>query len=76
MREMPARVRQHLGTLALLGIVVIVASMGCRDDAFRETFRYSIQSLALAPVFLHVLQSPRAWQSRWIVEIQDIAVQL
>jgi hypothetical protein len=75
MREMPARVRQHLGTLALLGIV-LVASMGGRDDAFRETFRYSIQSLALAPVFLHVLQSPRAWQSRWIVEIQDIAVQL
>jgi peptidoglycan/LPS O-acetylase OafA/YrhL len=66
MREVPNSIQQHLGKLALLAIVAIVASMSYREDAFRETFRYSIQSLALAPVFLFVLQSPQAWQSRWL----------
>ena len=41
------------------GIALMLASLLFRDERFRETFRYSLQGLALYPFFVCAVQNPR-----------------
>jgi peptidoglycan/LPS O-acetylase OafA/YrhL len=41
---------------ALLGAVVLIASIAVREEMFRQTLRYTIQGLALFPIFLFVVR--------------------
>ncbi len=43
---------------------VIAASMLYRDEFYRETLRYTIQSAALAPIFYFAIQRPTMWLFR------------
>lgn len=44
--------------------VLIVASMAYREEVYRETLRYTIQSAALAPIFFFAVQRPTLWLFR------------
>jgi len=63
-------IRPHItrrkGLLACAGLLLLIATFCWRDEAYRQTFRYSLQSLALIPVFYYVVASPAAWQTRWL----------
>jgi len=54
-----ALVRRH--ALAVFGaaVVILLFSLACRDDTFRATFRYSLQSFALVGVILPLVISPK-----------------
>ena len=49
--------RTRLGLLAV-SVVVILASMAYREPVYRETFRYTVQSVALAPIFYFAITNP------------------
>jgi peptidoglycan/LPS O-acetylase OafA/YrhL len=57
----PAWVPRHGGKLALVGLIGVMASMWIRGPIFADTLRYTIQGLALAPIFLFVLSFPKSW---------------
>jgi peptidoglycan/LPS O-acetylase OafA/YrhL len=42
-------------TTRIFAVILLLAMFGVRDDNFRETFRYTIQGLALMPLFTAVL---------------------
>jgi len=46
------------GVLLPLGLVALLASFLIRDGVFRETLRYSLQGLALIPVFVCAIRFP------------------
>src|ERR1017187_742613 len=41
---------------ALIGVLVLLASIAVRGEMFRQTARYTIQGTALVPVFLYVIR--------------------
>jgi peptidoglycan/LPS O-acetylase OafA/YrhL len=49
-----------------VALLVLAGSMVPRNPTFRETFRYTIQGLALAPVFIAVIRFPRAIPFRFL----------
>jgi peptidoglycan/LPS O-acetylase OafA/YrhL len=57
---------KYRGYLALGGLATIVASLLIRNPAYRETFRYTIQSMALYPIFYYAVASPSAQIIRWL----------
>jgi peptidoglycan/LPS O-acetylase OafA/YrhL len=46
------------GQAALLGLGVILATLCYRNGIFRETLRYTLQSLALLPIFHYCISHP------------------
>ena len=48
--------RRLCTSTALMGAVVLIASIVVRGEMFRQTVRYSIQGLALFPIFLFVIR--------------------
>jgi peptidoglycan/LPS O-acetylase OafA/YrhL len=54
----PAWISRHLTLLAVSGLLMLLASLLLRGSFFRDTFRYSLQGLALAGIFAFVLASP------------------
>ena len=50
--------RLLLFVLLPLSLVVLLGSFVLREVAFRETWRYTVQGLALVPVFLAVIRHP------------------
>ena len=51
------------GIVGASGAVVLLA-LGYRNPVFRETIRYSLQTLAIAPVFYVAIQHPEHWLFR------------
>lgn len=51
-----------LAKRAFIGLVVILATFAVRNDGFRETLRYSLQSVAIASCLMYVVAVP---QSAW-----------
>jgi peptidoglycan/LPS O-acetylase OafA/YrhL len=49
--------RQAVGA-AVFSVAIIGLSMVLRNDFYRETIRYSVQSMALAPLFYAAIQRP------------------
>ena len=45
----------------VVGLLVLAATLVARDEWFRETLRYSLQGLALTPVFIAAIAFPTAW---------------
>lgn len=62
--RIPSWVSKRSASLAVGGLVVLLGCLIFRRPVFRETFRYSIQGLALIPIFLFVLDAPRTWVVR------------
>jgi peptidoglycan/LPS O-acetylase OafA/YrhL len=60
----PIWIRKRSASVAVGGLALLLGCLICRRPVFRETFRYSIQGLALAPVFLFILDSPGSWAVR------------
>lgn len=57
----------RLGSLfAALGVVALLFTFLYRNDAFRETFRYTIQGIGLFPIFFFVLSWPTARVVSWL----------
>ena len=57
---------RHRHVLATCGLLAIACSLLWRNEAYRQTFRYTLQSVALLPIFFHIVSSPSAWQVRWL----------
>ena len=51
------RWRRHLFPLALMSIGILLFTFLYRNDAFRDTFRYTLQGIALFPCFVFAIQS-------------------
>jgi peptidoglycan/LPS O-acetylase OafA/YrhL len=64
--EFPALSRKQCGTAALVSIAILLATIAARSEFFRQTARYSIQGLALAPVFFYVIRHPESLPTRWL----------
>ena len=60
----PRRRALWLRVLLPAGVALMLASLVFRDDRFRETFRYSLQGLALYPLFVCAVQNPQLWPFR------------
>lgn len=58
--------RKHAGKLALVGFGLLGFSLVYRDEMFRDTFRYSLQGVALLFIFFFVVAAPRLPQVRWL----------
>ncbi len=54
------------GAFAGAGILALLASLLIREPHFRETLRYTIQSVALYPVFYYCIAASDQWQVRWL----------
>jgi len=49
-----------------LSLLVLAFTFLYRDPAFRETFRYTLQGLALTPLFVMAMREPGWWPFRWL----------
>ena len=54
------------GPLAIGGLLLLLVSLLWRDLDFRQTLRYTLQGIALLPIFYYVVSSPNIWQTRWL----------
>jgi peptidoglycan/LPS O-acetylase OafA/YrhL len=62
----PSRVRQYTGAICVAALAVLVGTLLYRNQYFRETYRYTIQGVAVAPlIYLAVVQS-RIAAFRWL----------
>jgi peptidoglycan/LPS O-acetylase OafA/YrhL len=52
--------------LVPLGFAMLLATFIYRADWFRETLRYSLQGLALTPIFIAAMRDPSWWLFRWL----------
>jgi peptidoglycan/LPS O-acetylase OafA/YrhL len=64
-----------------LAFAVLTASIAMRGEPFRQTFRYSIQGLALMPIFVYVIRFPdsaitRIFDTKALVHIGDLSYAL
>jgi peptidoglycan/LPS O-acetylase OafA/YrhL len=62
----PVRIARHLNLLAVGGLMMLLASLLLRGSFFRDTFRYSLQGLALVGIFIFVLASPNSWVVQYL----------
>ena len=56
--------KRNAGTLAAAGLLLLAFTLVVRNPVFRETLRYSLQSVALIPIFHYCVARPQAWASR------------
>ena len=59
------RPKLHWGW-AIAGASLLLATFVIRSPQFRETFRYTLQGLALMPLFISAIQHPDHWAYRWL----------
>lgn len=52
---------EHKGKLSLAGIATLFLSLIIRNPQFRETLRYSLQSIALIPIFYFCISVNSPW---------------
>ncbi len=58
------KLEKYKGGLALLGLLAIGLSLAIRNPHYRETLRYTQQSLALYPIFYYCVASPTSFVVR------------
>jgi peptidoglycan/LPS O-acetylase OafA/YrhL len=54
------------GWFAALGFLTLLMCLVIREPHFRETLRYTLQGLALLPIFYYVVATADKWQTRWL----------
>ncbi len=59
--DVPRPTPKAAAGITFAAVAVIGTSMVFQNDFYRETVRYTIQSLALAPVFFLAVQQPTLW---------------
>ncbi|MDR3727257.1 MAG: acyltransferase [Terracidiphilus sp.] len=64
--QFPALNRKWCSTAALVSVALLLATIAARGEFFRQTARYSIQGIALAPVFFYVARYSESWVTRWL----------
>jgi peptidoglycan/LPS O-acetylase OafA/YrhL len=57
--------KRNKGRFAGAGLAVLFLSLAIRNPIFRETLRYSLQSVALFPIFYFVISTRSHWTS-WL----------
>jgi peptidoglycan/LPS O-acetylase OafA/YrhL len=73
---------RRLCTLAaIIGVVVLLASIAIRGEMFRQTIRYTIQGLALFPIFIFVIRYAdstitKFLELRFFVQIGELSYSL
>lgn len=73
--------RRQWATALYASIVILLLAIAMRGASFRQTFRYSIQGLALMPIFVYVTRFPdslitRFFDTRLLVHIGDLSYAL
>jgi peptidoglycan/LPS O-acetylase OafA/YrhL len=58
------RLNRNAGKLAAGGLLLLAATLMIRNPILRETARYSLQSIALLPIFYYCVAQPHAWMNR------------
>jgi len=58
--------RRFRGIFASFGIILILASLIFREPHFRETVRYTLQSISLYPIFFYCTSTSHQWQVHWL----------
>jgi peptidoglycan/LPS O-acetylase OafA/YrhL len=58
------RLNRNAGKLAGGGLLLLAATLMIRNPILRETARYSLQSIALLPIFYYCVAQPNAWMNR------------
>jgi peptidoglycan/LPS O-acetylase OafA/YrhL len=62
----PSLTRKQCGAAASLGIVILLISIAVRDEMLRQTIRYSIQGVALTPVFFYIVRYSDSMVTQWL----------
>lgn len=57
---------QRKGLLAIAGLSVLFLSLLPRDESYRQSLRYTLQGIALYPIFYFCISSPRNTFVRWL----------
>jgi peptidoglycan/LPS O-acetylase OafA/YrhL len=57
---------KHNWPLTLAGALTLLGTFVYRDLVFRETIRYTLQSLALIPLFIAAIRLHNHWAFRWL----------
>lgn len=52
--------------LIVAALLAMILSLVIRDGRFRETLRYTVQGVALAPLFVFAIRDHRHWLVRWL----------
>lgn len=55
---------RYKAQLAMAGAGLLLLTFLVREPHFRETIRYSLQGIALLPLFYYLIASPTSWTSR------------
>lgn len=79
--EAPRERARWLRIFLPAGAAVLLLSLLFRDDRFRETFRYSLQGLALYPLFVCAVRNPRLGLFRllnhpWLRRVGELSYSL
>lgn len=64
--EFPSLNRKWCATAALVALPILLGTIAVRGEFFRQTARYSIQGLALAPIFFYIARYPDSLPTRWL----------
>lgn len=58
--------RRRYALAAAIGVAVLIVSIAMRGEMFRQTVRYTIQSLALFPIFIYVIRYSDSLLTRFL----------
>ena len=58
--------RKHANGLAIAGALLIVLSFAYRNPFFRDTFRYTLNAIGLAPIFFLASLPEKHFLTRWL----------
>src|SRR5579863_6643914 len=79
--RVPGMTRSRCTWAAIMGIVVLVVSIAIRGELFRQTIRYTIQGIALFPIFFYVVRNEdslatRTLEAGWLKHLGDLSYSL
>lgn len=57
---------RHSWIASILGLGLLLATFVIRAPEFRETFRYTLQGLALVPLFISAIRLHDHWTFKWL----------
>jgi peptidoglycan/LPS O-acetylase OafA/YrhL len=63
------RLVAHLRWLVPVSVAVLLVTFLCRSEGFRNTLRYTLQGLALMPLFIAAIR----FQDSWVVKILNLS---